>query len=233
MYRYSSEEVQRVDAVASADLGRITATVDTLGCFFLGSESLGVYVELLHPVSESLEAGEQCFIEWVGSADDPSVISVSLEYSSGQSAVWETLAEGLPLSGEWFWHTEGLDGGQYWLRLKAEGPLGVLAEDTIGPVQLVPFSGSIICAPNPAGSHGVVFYYELNPEADDAELVILDIVGSPVFRTELETDSARFPSAGSWSLVTDTGEQLANGPYVYVLIAGGRVIGQGKMVIQR
>jgi len=87
--------------------------------------------------------------------------------------------------------------------------------------------------PNPVPDTGTAFFYTLPDGASTAKLMIFGVTGRLLFETPLDVDSTRFPSAGTWNPVDQDGVPLANGPYVYVLIADGKVIGQGKMVIQR
>ena len=62
---------------------------------------------------------------------------------------------------------------------------------------------------------------------------IFSVVGRLLFETSLDVGDSRFPSSGAWNPVDDDGIPLANGPYIYVIISDGRIIGQGKMVVQR
>jgi len=87
--------------------------------------------------------------------------------------------------------------------------------------------------PNPVPAEGCVFWLDLPEGASQAKIMLFNITGRPVFETELDPDAIRFPSSGTWNPVDQNGVPLANGPYVYVLIADGKVIGRGKMVIQR
>lgn len=87
--------------------------------------------------------------------------------------------------------------------------------------------------PNPVTNTGTAFFYTLPEETSTAKLMIFNVAGKPLFETSLDVGSTRFPSAGTWNPVDKDGIPLANGPYVYVLIADGKVIGQGKIVIQR
>jgi len=86
---------------------------------------------------------------------------------------------------------------------------------------------------NPISSAGCIFWLDLPENVTQAKLMIFSITGGLVFETQIETGALRFPSAGSWNPVDQDGVPLANGPYIYVLIGDGKVIGQGKMVIQR
>ncbi|MGC9019511.1 MAG: hypothetical protein ACP5LJ_07470, partial [Candidatus Bipolaricaulaceae bacterium] len=66
-----------------------------------------------------------------------------------------------------------------------------------------------------------------------AKLLIYNAAGRLVAEIQLDPATTRYPATGRWNPVDRNGVPLANGPYVYVLIADGRVIGWGKMVIQR
>mgnify|MGYP001151813195 CR=1 FL=1 len=92
---------------------------------------------------------------------------------------------------------------------------------------------SVTCTPNPVGREGAAFFYHLPTETQNARLVIFDVAGRLVAGIPLDPNETRYPTTGKWNPVDRNGIPLANGPYIYVLIADGRVIGQGKMVIQR
>jgi len=97
----------------------------------------------------------------------------------------------------------------------------------------IPPSTAVRLGPNPVPAEGCGFWLDLPAGTSTAKLMIFNIAGRPVFETSLDVDSTRFPSVGTWNPVDQDGIPLANGPYSYVLIADGKVIGQGKMVIQR
>ncbi|MCK4598951.1 hypothetical protein KAU37_03895, partial [Candidatus Bipolaricaulota bacterium] len=112
--------------------------------------------------------------------------------------------------------------------------LDAISRETASPPTTVPSSSSPVThGPNPVTGTGTSFFYTLPDGTSTARLMIFNVAGRPVFETPLDADSTRFPSAGTWNPVNQDGIPLANGPYVYVLIANGKVIGQGKMVIQR
>ena len=94
-------------------------------------------------------------------------------------------------------------------------------------------SVSVRNGPNPVPSSGTAFFYALPTGIRTATLMLFNVQGLPVFATSLEADSSRYPEAGTWLPVDQDGTPLANGPYVYVLIADGEVLGRGRMVIQR
>jgi len=91
----------------------------------------------------------------------------------------------------------------------------------------------ISLAPNPVSSDGCVFHFNLPENIAQAKLMIFNVAGRLLFETSLDVSATRFPSSGTWNPVDQNGVPLANGPYIYVLVADGKVIGQGKMVIQR
>jgi len=123
--------------------------------------------------------------------------------------------------------------------LANEVPIANIPEDpyqvevvTDGSEPVFP-SSLVSLGPNPVSSTGCVFWLDLPESAIQAQLILYSIIGRVVFETEIDPDATRFPSVGTWNPVDNDGVELANGPYVYVLIADGKVIGQGKMVIQR
>lgn len=87
--------------------------------------------------------------------------------------------------------------------------------------------------PNPVPAAGCVFWFNLPGGTQAAKLLIYNVAGRLVAEITVDAAATRYPPTGRWIPVDKNGIPLANGPYVYVLIADGRVIGQGKMVIQR
>jgi hypothetical protein len=97
----------------------------------------------------------------------------------------------------------------------------------------VPSGELVRNGPNPVSDSGTAFFYAVPTSATSAKIIIFDISGRALFEIPIDPDSTRFPPTGTWNPVDQDGVPLANGPYVYVLSADGKVIGQGKMVIQR
>ena len=93
-------------------------------------------------------------------------------------------------------------------------------------------NAKIVCGPNPVGDGGVVFYYKLREDSTEAEILILDISGQLVFRDSIDLSSKRYPASGTWDPTSLDGTALGNGAYVFVLVADGKAVAQGKMVIQ-
>ena len=110
---------------------------------------------------------------------------------------------------------------------------GELTGDEIDVPDVVPAAKAVSNGPNPVTSAGTAFFFSLPESTLTAKLMVFTVAGRAVFDVSLDVDSERFPETGRWDPVDQDGIPLANGPYVYVLIADGRVIGQGKMVIQR
>ncbi len=81
---------------------------------------------------------------------------------------------------------------------------------------------------NPA-SERVLFTYVLPPGAKRVRLVVFNVIGQTVFSAELDPKEERF----IWDLVNDRGEPLANGLYIYVVIADGRRSALHRLVIRR
>lgn len=88
--------------------------------------------------------------------------------------------------------------------------------------------------PNPVPDTGTAFFYSLPVGTSTAKLMVFSATsGRLLFETSIDVDETRFPATGTWDPVDNDGVKLANGPYLYVLIANGQLISQGKMVIQR
>jgi len=174
-------------------------------------------------------------VQWQATdSDNPaSSLSIDLFYSANGESTWTSISSNEANDGSYNWDISALQGGEYWLKLVAEDPEGGTSEATVGPFTISVFEGHIIIAPNPVTSTGTAFFYTLPEGTSTAKLMIFNVAGRPVFETVLDADSACSPSAGTWNPVDQDGIPLANGPYVYVLIADGKVIGQGKMLIQR
>jgi len=98
----------------------------------------------------------------------------------------------------------------------------------------IPLDNPINHGPNPVPDTGTAFFYSLPVGTSTAKLMVLSATsGRLLFETSIDVDETRFPATGTWDPVDSDGVKLANGPYLYVLIANGELIGQGKMVIQR
>jgi len=94
-------------------------------------------------------------------------------------------------------------------------------------------NAKIICGPNPVGATGVTFFYALPEGTTEAQIMIFDISGRMVFEDWLDHVDDRYPTSSTWNPTNIDGRPLGNGAYVFVLIADGKAVAQGKMVIQR
>jgi subtilisin family serine protease len=81
---------------------------------------------------------------------------------------------------------------------------------------------------NPA-SDKLLFTYAVPPGTKEVRLVVFNVVGKPVFTAELDPQDDRF----TWDLVNNEGEPLANGLYIYVIIADGNRSKIHRLVIRR
>mgnify|MGYP005836617065 CR=1 FL=1 len=81
---------------------------------------------------------------------------------------------------------------------------------------------------NPA-SERVLFTYALPPETREAKLVVFSVVGQPVFTAQLDPRGDRF----IWDLKSSEGKPLANGLYIYIVLADGVRSAIHRLVIRR
>jgi hypothetical protein len=192
-------------------------------------------VSIVAPAEGEIITSQAYQIRWGATDPDHSATSLTMDlfYSTNGGTTWLSISSNEANDGVYQWNISGLQGGEYWLKIVAEDPDGATAEATTGPFTISAFEGHIIGAPNPVTNAGTAFFYALPEGTSTAKLMILNVAGRPVFETDLEVDSQRFPATGTWNPVDQEGMPLANGPYVYVLIGDGKVIGRGKMVIQR
>jgi len=192
-------------------------------------------IDILAPVSGESISGPHYQIQWqTTDPDNPaSSLSIDLFYSTNGGSTWTSISSNEANDGAYDWDISALQGGEYWLKIMAEDPEGGTSEATVGPFTISVFEGNIIIGPNPVTGAGAVFFYTLPEGTATAKLMIFGVAGKLLFETPIETGVSRFPSTGTWNPVDNNGVPLANGPYIYVLIADGKLIGQGKMVIQR
>ncbi|MFC2083228.1 VWA domain-containing protein [Candidatus Bipolaricaulota bacterium] len=200
---------------------------------YIGDESLAV--EINAPLEGQVETGSDCMVRWqaMSATHPPASLSLDLYYSADAGGPWSMISAAEANDGSYSWYVAPLLSGEYWLRLVATDPDGASAEAISGPFSISSFEGAIIIGPNPVTGAGTTFFYSLPAGTTAASLMVFSVSGRSIFDNPLDVDSARFPDVGTWNPVDQDGFPLANGPYIYVLIADGRVIGQGKMVIQR
>jgi len=192
-------------------------------------------VSILTPIGGETITATICQIQWQAADPDDadSSLSIDLFYSSDSGTTWTSIATNEANDGLYNWDISTLHNGEYWLKVVARDPEGAASEEIVGPFTIVSLADYVIVASNPVGDEGAVFLYTLPESTATAKLLIFDAAGRLLFETPLDVSARRFPSAGTWNPVDQNGAPLANGPYIYVLVADGKVIGQGKMVIQR
>jgi pimeloyl-ACP methyl ester carboxylesterase len=236
LYRITGEDAieditQQLDQTANTVTGQTT----DFSYFVVGYMNASPETSILLPSVGDTVTGQSCRIQWqAADPDNPtSSLLIDLFYSTNGGTTWASIFSNEANDGVYDWNISALQGGEYWLKLVAEDPDGGTSEATVGPFTISVFEGNIIIGPNPVTNTGTAFFYTLPGGASTAKLMILSTAGRLLFETPLDVNSARFPSAGTWNPVDQNGVPLANGPYIYVLIADGKVIGQGKMVIQR
>jgi pimeloyl-ACP methyl ester carboxylesterase len=236
LYRITSEDAieditQKLDQAANT----VTGQTDGFSYFVVGYMSASPETSILSPSAGDTVTGQSCRIDWQATDPDNSTSSLSIDlfYSTDGGTTWTSISSNETNDGAYDWDISALHGAEYWLKIVAEDPEEGTSEATVGPFTISVFEGNIIVGPNPVTNTGTTFFYTLSAGTATTKLMILSPSGRLMFETVLDADSTRFPSAGTWNPVNQDGISLANGPYVYVLIADGKVIGQGKMVIQR
>jgi len=207
------------------------------GIYVVSLSNTAPQIEVLSPQGGTTVTSGYCSITWTTTDDQPIEDSVvDLRFAPADATdSWLPIATGFSNKGEYKWDVTGIQNGEYIIKIIVTDPLGASTEIISGPfiIATVPATTGIIVAPNPVGDERTAFFYNLKDGTAEAKLMIFNVAGQPVFETSLDVNSTRFPSAGRWNPVDRDGIPLANGPYVYVLIADGKVVGQGKMVIQR
>jgi len=213
----------------------VTGQTDGFSYFVVGYMNASPETRILSPSTGDTITGQSCIIQWqTTDPDNPtSSLLIDLFYSTNSGSTWTSISSDEANDGVYDWNISALRGGEYWLKLVAKDSEGGTSEATVGPFTISVFEGQIIVAPNPVSGTGTAFFYTLPDGTSTAKLMIFNVAGQPVFEAPLDADSTRFPTAGTWNPVDNNETLLASGPYVYVLSADGKVIGQGKMVIQR
>ena len=236
LYRITGEDAieditQKLDQAANT----VTGQTDGFSYFVVGYINASPETRILSPTTGGTVTGRSCSIQWQTTDPDTSASSLSIDlfYSTNNGSTWTSISSNETDDGAYDWNISALSGGEYWLKVVATDPEEGTSEALAGPFTISVFEGNIIVGPNPVTNTGTVFFYTLPEGTSTAKLMVFNVAGKPVFEASLNANSTRFPIAGTWNPVDQDGIPLANGPYVYVLIADGKAIGQGKMVIQR
>jgi hypothetical protein len=161
-------------------------------------------------------------------------LAIDIEISSDNGASWHTIASDITNSGYYVIAAPSLTPGSWIVQIAATDSQGNRGLGRSAQFRVT--SGGfteLIVAPNPVGHQEVAFFYDLPPNTDEALLRVFSVSGRQLFWVEIDPLNSRWPTSGFWSPTDEYGEPLANGPYLCVIVADGRVIAQAKMVIRR
>ncbi len=183
-------------------------------------------VEIIKPVAGQVLAGEET-VEWqaVDPDNDADELKITLEYKFATSEDWQTIASDLANTGEFVWDTSQLErGGQYVIRVTAVDPDDACGDAISEEFTVIVLAHTVVAAPNPT-SDAVTFYYDI---ATSGKLYIYDIVGRLVHTAELSASVHTY----EWNLHSG-GKPVANGIYLYFVVAGKEKSEVGRLVVNR
>ncbi|HOB43683.1 MAG TPA: PKD domain-containing protein, partial [Bacillota bacterium] len=183
-------------------------------------------VEIVRPVAGQVLTGE-AMIEWEAfdPDDDADTLKITLEYEPASGGDWQAIASEAPNTGKYIWDTSKLErGGKYRIRITAVDPEGASGDATSEEFTVIALTRAVVAAPNPT-SDVVTFYYDI---ASDGTLYVYDIAGRLVHSAELSATA----NAHEWNLHS-SGKPVANGVYLYVVIAGEERSEVGRLVVSR
>jgi len=166
-------------------------------------------------------------IEWkaTDADDNQDALKITLEYRPEEGQAWQAIVSGGPNSGKHVWDTAELErGGKYRIRVTAADPEGASGAAISEEFTVIALTRMITAAPNPA-TERVTFYYDI---ASDGTLYVYDIAGRLVHSAELSATA----NAHEWNLHS-SGKPVANGVYLYVVIAGEERSEVGRLVVSR
>ncbi len=197
-----------------------------------------IYIEEFKGVPYGLRAvpGKRSVeLSWKPFFEEDFVLAKYFVYRSTTSRLGYTKIAEVPATATIYQDTAVIPGTTYYYVISAVSSEG---EETpfsreVSATPLGEFAGSIIVGPNPVGNDGAVFFYLLPEGVQEARILIFNVAGRLLNEIVIDPRANRYPVTGRWNPVDKNGVVLANGPYLYVLLADGRVIGQGKMLIQR
>ncbi len=183
-------------------------------------------VEIITPTAGQVLTGE-AMIEWeaVDPDDDADKLKITLEYKPASGGNWQAIASEVPNTGKYVWDTSKLErGGKYEIRITAVDPEGASGEAISEEFTVIALTRTVVAAPNPT-SDVVTFYYDI---AANGTLYVYDIAGRLVHSAELSATA----HAHEWNLHS-SGKPVANGVYLYVVIAGEERSEVGRLVVSR
>jgi len=216
---------------------RVTsANADTVFAQSALDVNLPPTISLLYPTGgETLVAGSAYLVRWDAQDEDDEgeSLAISIAVSRDGGTTWLAIAENEANDGSYDWVPRGLLPGSYRMRVTVEDAEGATASDTSGVFTLAIGQASLIVAPNPVEDDETAFLYSVPVNTSEALLRIFSVSGRELFVTKVDPLGYRWPAAGYWAPVDEYGVPLANGPYLCVVVADGRVVSQAKMVIRR
>ncbi|HOK71297.1 MAG TPA: T9SS type A sorting domain-containing protein, partial [Bacillota bacterium] len=152
-------------------------------------------------------------------------LKITLEYKPASGGDWQAIASEVPNTGKYVWDTSKLErGGKYEIRITAVDPEGASGEAISEEFTVIALTRTVVAAPNPT-SDVVTFYYDI---AANGTLYVYDIAGRLVHSAELSATA----NAHEWNLHS-SGKPVANGVYLYVVIAGEERSEVGRLVVSR
>ncbi|MEE8566546.1 MAG: S8 family serine peptidase [Candidatus Bipolaricaulota bacterium] len=96
------------------------------------------------------------------------------------------------------------------------------------PEESETYSPTVTVSSNPV-SNRALFTYTLPEGTTQATLQVYNIVGALLFQQEVNPESSQY----EWDLIDSLGRLLANGLYLYTIMAGGNSSEIGRLVIIR
>jgi len=166
-------------------------------------------------------------LEWVAvdPDDDADDLKITLEYKPAADEDWQAMASDQPNTGNYIWDTSKLErGGKYRIRITAVDLEGASGEAISEEFTVIALTRTVVAAPNPT-SNLVTFYYDI---AANGTLYVYDIAGRLVHTAELSAAA----HAHEWNLHS-SGKPVANGVYLYVVMAGEERSEVGRLVVSR
>jgi hypothetical protein len=100
----------------------------------------------------------------------------------------------------------------------------------------IAIQGTTLSYPNPYNGTGNVTLSYILSKNSNMTITIHDLMGNQLVRKSYLSGITGGKAGYNevvWSGKTDSGDDLGNGIYVYLLIADGRVVGKGKLTVAR
>lgn len=145
-------------------------------------------------------------------------------------------------SGEFEFELPGLAPGEYTFKIVAADKLGNRAQESIAqlkvpsPSEEVGMIGDPLNYPNPFSplkGEKTYFAYVLSRDAE-ITIFLYNILGQPLwkktFRAGEEGGKAGYNEMG-WGALSDFGDILGNGIYIYKFVYNNKIIGRGKLTV--